>query len=41
MINLDLLTTVDLYFGKIKALYKNSSIILGGLPIDIFLGDFF
>ncbi len=41
MVSLDLLTTVDLYPYEIKALYKNSSTVLGGLLIVIFLDDFF
>ncbi len=41
MVSLDLLATVDLHLGKAKALHENSSAVLGGLPIVIFLGEFF
>ena len=41
MVSLDLFATVDLYFGKAKALHKNSSAVLGGLSVVIFLGNFF
>lgn len=41
MVSLDLFTTMDLYCGKTKALYKNLSIVLGMLLIIIFLDKFF
>ncbi len=41
MINLDLLAIVNLHLSKAKALHKNSSAVLGGLPVVIFLGNFF
>ncbi len=41
MVSLDLLATVDLHLSKSKALYENSFVILDGLPVVIFLGDFF
>ncbi len=41
MVSLDLLATVDLHLGKAKALHKNLSAVLGGLPVVIFLGNFF
>ena len=40
MVNLDFLVTVDLHLDKVKALHKNSSAVLGELPVVIFLGDF-
>ena len=41
IVSLDLLATMDLHFDKAKALHKNSSAVLGRLPIVIFLDDFF
>ncbi len=41
MVSLNLLTTVDLHLGKAKASHENSSAVLSGLPVVIFLGDFF
>ena len=41
MVSLDLFATVDLHFDKVKALHKNSSAVLNGLPNVIFLDDFF
>ena len=41
IVSLDFLTTIDLHFDKAKVLYKNSSAVLGGLPVVIFLVDFF
>lgn len=41
IVSLHLLSTLDLYLDNAKALYKNSSIVLGGLPIVILLSNFF
>ncbi len=41
IVSLDLFTTMDLHLDKAKALHENSSAILDGLSIVIFLGDFF
>ncbi len=41
MVSLKLLATVDLHLGKAKALHENSSVVSGGLPVIIFLSDFF
>ncbi len=41
IVSLDLLATIDLYLPRAKVLHKNSSLVLGGLPIIIFLSDFF
>lgn len=41
MVSLYLLSTLDLHLGKAKALYKNSFIVLGALPIVIPLDNFF
>ena len=41
MVSLDFLATVDLHLGRAKSLHENSSAVLGGLSVVIFLGDFF
>ena len=41
IVSQDLFATVDLHLSKAKALYEISPTVLGGLPIVIFLDDFF
>lgn len=41
MVSLDFFVTIDLHTNKTKALYKNLSIILHNLVINIISDDFF
>ena len=41
MVSLDLFATLDLHLGRTRSLHKNLFAILGGLPVVIFLSDFF
>lgn len=41
MINLDFFIIADLYFSRVKSLYKNLFTVLGKLFIIIFLVTFF